>query len=90
MPKQKKRRKVEALSMGDKELAIPVIAPRPRASTNNPAADIPIQAQQDSNQFCYSNDEFYFNFTATFIGFFFRVIILNFALQGFKVETTDG
>ena len=39
VPKQKKRRKVEALAMGDKELAIPVIAPRPRASTNNPAAD---------------------------------------------------
>ena len=39
VPKQKKRKTIQALAMGDKETSIPVIPPRPRPSTNNPAAD---------------------------------------------------
>ena len=39
VPRQKNRIKVAALAKDDKEIAIPVIAPRPRASTNNPPAD---------------------------------------------------
>ena len=39
VPKQKKRKTIQALAMHDKEIVIPVIAPRPRASGNNPLAD---------------------------------------------------
>ena len=39
VPKQKKRKTIQALAMDDKEMAIPVIAFRPRASANNPATD---------------------------------------------------
>ena len=39
VPKQKKRKTIQALAMDDKEIAIPVIPPRPRASAGNPPAD---------------------------------------------------
>ena len=39
VPKLKKRKTIQALVMDDKEIAIPVIPPRPRPSSNNPAAD---------------------------------------------------
>ena len=39
VPKQKKRKTIQALAMDDKETSIPVIAPRPRPSANNPPAD---------------------------------------------------